>query len=132
MYKEEDIKKLCKAIQNNKNFQDLRIYASKFDIAVFEKYLEENDSLFLVSFSFTHLKPSDSEHIINILKKLKNVKEFCAHHNSLEAEGCIEIATYIANNLVNQIDYIDLSNNQAPAEVYTKILLEKGYKGVIK
>ena len=74
-FNENDIKKLCSAIKINQNFQDLRIYASVMDINHFATYLEENDSIWLISFSFNNLKPSDAESFIEILKKCRRVKE---------------------------------------------------------
>mmetsp|Transcript_39930 Transcript_39930/g.45829 ORF Transcript_39930/g.45829 Transcript_39930/m.45829 type:complete len:86 (-) Transcript_39930:43-300(-) len=85
-----------------------------------------------MSLSFNHLKESDVEDIIRVIKKLRNIKEFCAHHNSLEEDGCVKIATFIAENLIDQIDYIDLSNNQTVSDRYIQVLVEKGYKGVVK
>jgi len=44
-FKENDLKRMCEAIKVNKNFQDLRVYASKFNIGLFSAYLEENESI---------------------------------------------------------------------------------------
>lgn len=63
-------------MKENPNFHDLRIYASQIDISLLAKYLEENESIIMVSISFNNLKTSDADHIIEIIKKLKNLKEF--------------------------------------------------------
>jgi len=131
-YKQSEIEMLCEAIHQNPKFQDLRIYASKFDISWLAKHLYENESIWLISLSFNHLKAKDADYIIDILKKLKNLKEFCAHHNKLEDEGCNKIATYISENMLSKMDYVDLSHNQTVENKYFKILQEHGYKGVTK
>lgn len=131
-FKENDLKRMCEAIKVNKNFQDLRVYASKFNIGLFSAYLEENESIWLISLSFDNLKSSDADFIIKILEKCKNVKEFWAHHNSLGEEGTSKIASFVSENLIDQIDYLDLSDNQAPLETYKSILVEKGFEGVLK
>jgi hypothetical protein len=63
-------------MKKNSNFHDLRIYASQIDISLLAKHLEENESIIMVSISFNNFKTSDAEYIIEIIKKLKNLKEF--------------------------------------------------------
>ena len=116
----------------NTHFQDLRLYACKIDLSLLSEYLNENESIRLISLSFNHLKSSDADDFIKVIKKLKNVKEIWAHHNNFEDEGWDKISTFIAENLINQIDYVDLSNNQTKTDSYINILKEKEFKGVIK
>ena len=97
-FKEDDIKRVCDAIKLNDHFQDLRLYACKIDISLFAEYLYENDTIWLVSLSFNHLKSSDAEDFIKLIKKLKRIREICAHHNNFEDEGWNKISQFIVNN----------------------------------
>ena len=132
IFKEDEIVKMWNAINFNDHFQDLRLYACKIDISSLAEHFIENNSIWLISLSFNHLKASDTDEFIKLIKKLKMIKEIWAHHNNFEDEGWIKIATFIAENLWDQIDFIDLSNNQTKTNKYIKILQESGFKGVIK
>ena len=130
--KEGEVIKMWNAIKLNDHFQDLRLYACKFDISLLAENFVENHSIWLISLSFNHLKAADADDFITLIGKLKVIKEICAHHNNFEDEGWNKIASYISENLIDQVEYVDLLNNQTKTNQYIKILEEKGFKGVIK